>query len=172
MSTHTFGLVNVKMGPVAVDGGMGATLAPVGETVSGTMDMTTTDPTITDFNIEESDSPVESIVSTPGKISLAWSTYDVSGGNLVKFFGGAYTAQAGSVPAFWEAPDSMIDQEVSLEITDRKGNVVTIPRAKISAKMGISFKRGKLGQVDITATVLQPTKVATPRLTITNPLTA
>lgn len=172
MPTHTFGLINVKMGPVAVDGGMGDTLAAVGETVSGTMDMTTTDPTITDFNIEESDSPVESIVSTPGKIALAWSTYDVGGPNLVKFFGGTYTAQAGTDPASWAAPDSMLNQEVSLEITDKKGNVVTIPRAKISAKMGISFKKDKLGQVDITATVLQPTKVGTPRLTIANPLTA
>lgn len=252
MAKHTFGLENVYMGDVAADGGIGTNLTPVGETVSGTMDMTTSEPTITDFNIEESDSPVESIVSTPGKIELNWSTYDVSGDNLEKFFGGTYSGIGGiatlgsltpgsgyttdgtynnvpltggagtgatanitiasgavtdvtivkpgsgydasdalsadsadlggnsgtafsqvvgtvSASASWEAPDSMVEKEQSLKVIDKKGNIVEIPRAKISANMGISFSKEKLGQVDIKATILQPTKSGVRRMKITYP---
>ncbi|MEO6610746.1 MAG: hypothetical protein ABIT05_01395 [Chitinophagaceae bacterium] len=252
MAKHTFGLANVEMGAIAGDGGMGTVLEAIGETVSGTAQMTTEDPTITDFNIEESDSPVESVVSTAGKISLAWSTYDVSGYNMYKFFGGTYTphksiatfgtvvggtlytngtytnvpltggtgqqarativvaggvvttvtlTQGGygytvadsmsalaaniggtgsgfSVPvatlsngsattSTWSAPDAFPDVEVSLKITDKKGNIVIIPRAKVSPKLGLSFAKDKLGQVDLTASVLQPTKSGEARMKIT-----
>jgi hypothetical protein len=253
MAKKIFGLASVEMGAIESDGGMGLTLAAVGETVSGTATMTTEDNTVTDFKIEESDSPVESIVSAAGKISFAWSTYKVDAATLEKFLGGTNTqyAAAGriltlgsitggssytpgtytnvpltggagtgatanitvagggavsvvtivnkgsgyvasntlsalaaniggtgtgfSVPVAtvgtlahetWEADDSFPDVEKSLKLTDKKGNVVTIPRAKISTKLGLSFSKDKLGQLDMVATVLQPTKTGEKRLTI------
>jgi len=247
MSKHTFGLQNVKMGPIAGDGGIGSALDNVGETVSGTCEMTTTDPTITDITIEESDSPIESIVQ-PGISQLAWSTYNVEGANLVKFFGGLFIAVKGilstgtitpgsgytndgtyedvaltggtgtgakativvtggvvtgvtitdpginytasdslsaaaanigtggtgfavavatvAAKSIYKAPDSETDVEQSLQIIDKKGNTVSIARAKISPKLGLSFDKTKLGQVDIVAKILQPDKVGESRYTI------
>jgi hypothetical protein len=247
MSKHTFGLQSVLMGDPENDGGMGLSLTEVGETVSGTAEMTTTDPTITDITIEESDSPIESIV-TPGISQFAWSTYNVEASKLVRFFGGAvvnigniltlgsitpgsgytnngtYTdvdltggtgtgakativvsgnavtsvtitdggegyeaadtlsaaaADIGTggtgfeVPVAtvttqtqYEAPDATADIEQSLKITDKKGNIVLIPRAKISPKLGLSFDKTKLGKVDIVAKILQPTKTGEKRYTI------
>ncbi|HEY8687666.1 MAG TPA: hypothetical protein VIM07_00410 [Chitinophagaceae bacterium] len=242
MSKHTFGLQNVEMGKVAVDGGMGTVLTAVGETVSGTAEMTTTDPTITDITIEESDSPIESIVEA-GITQMAWSTYNVDGDQLVKFFGGVFTPATGvktytltggtgytdgayndvaltggtgtgakanlvisggivtsatitnggtgytaadsltatglgagtlfaitvdtiATATTYGAPDAVLDIEQSLKIIDKKGNVVSIPRAKISAKLGLSFTKTKLGQVDIVAKVLQPSKTGEKRYTI------
>lgn len=245
MSKHIFGLKSVKMGPIADDGGMGTVLTTVGETVSGTFEMTTTDPTITDILIEESDSPIESI-SQEGITQIAWSTYDVSGDQLVKFFGGTFipatgiktfgtlaggtgytdgtytgvpltggtgdnatativiaggivtsvtlenggtgyttadslsadTAIIGAGTGFtiaagtiatdttYAAPDASKDVEQSLEVTDKKGNVLTVVKAKISSKLGLSFNKTKLGQVDVVAKILQPTKVGSARYTL------
>lgn len=249
--TKVFGLSSVKMGAIAGDGGMGTSLDAVGETVAGTASITSEDNTVTDFNIEESDSPVESVVSAYGKISFNWSSYDVGGRNMEKFFGGTwkpyktiatldtvtggtgYTngtynnvpltggsgsgalativvasgavstvtityggegyadtddlsaaastiggtgtgftvpvatlSNASATQSEWLAPDSFPDVEKSLELTDRKGNVINIPRAKISPKFGLSFSKEALGQLDLIATVLQPTKAGESRLSI------
>lgn len=249
MPKHVYGLVNVEMGAIESDGGMSLATEIVGETVSGTALLTTEDPTVTDFNVEESDLPVESI-SQQGKMTLAWSTYNVSAYNLYKFFGGTYTpykaiATFGSITAgsgytngtytnvpltggtgqearatitvaggvvtavvltqggygytvadsmtastsilgagtlfaipvatltngsgtfnTWSAPDTFPDIELSVKLTDKKGHVTKIPRAKIQPKMQLSYAKDKLGQVDITATLLQPTKTGEKRLTI------
>lgn len=254
MAKKIFGLASVKMGAVANDGGMGTSLVAVGETVSETAVMTQEDNTTNEFTIEESDSPVESIVSEVGAVTFAWSSYKVDAATLYKFFGGtvtpyiavggvkttnslvggsAYTngfytdvpltggtgtgatanitIAGGAVTAvdmvnrgsgyttsdelsasasniggtgtgftidaatvqtssaqqeLWEAPDAFPDVEVSLELTDKKGNVVKLPRNKISAKFNLSFNRTSLGQIDMVATVLQPTKVGEKRITI------
>ena len=164
MPKHTFGLATVKMGTIEVDGGMSLTLVEVGETVSGTMGVVSEDNTVTDFIIEESDSPVESIVSARGKVTLSWSCYNVEADNMIKFFGGTKVT---GPPVKWQAPDSFPDVEKSLEVTDKKGNVTIFPRAKLSAKLGLAFSRDKLGQIDIVATILQPTKAGEKRFTIT-----
>jgi hypothetical protein len=164
MAKHTFGLVNVEIGAIAGDGGMGTVLTPVGETVLGTMQMGQEDPTTTDFSIEESDSPVESVVTTPGVLTVAWSCYNLDADTMVKFFGGTKVT---GPPVTWSAPDTFADVEVSLKITDKKGNVFAMPRVKIRAKLSASFRKDALGQIDLIATILQPTKVAEPRIKVT-----
>lgn len=253
MAKHVFGLASAKMGAVGSGGTMGVALEEIGETVSGTAVMSSEDNQVTDFNVEETDSPVESIVSQAGKLSYAWSSYNVSADKMYRFFGGTLKqyksiATLGSVTAgtgytgtgtyydvplsggtgsgarativvaasavstvtitnggegytvadsltaantylggagtgfavpvatlanssatqtTWEAPDSFADAEKSLKLTDKKGNVVEIPRGKIQAKFSLSFAKDKLGQVDIVATVLQPEDASTKRLKIT-----
>ncbi len=255
MAKKIFGLSSIKYADVAVDGGMGSDFNTSPETVVGTATITQEDPTITDFNIEESDSPVESIQTQAGKVTFAWSSYNIGYLMLKKLFGGtgnlaqavgsvnvlgtltggsSYTngyyedvalsvntgsgsgaranikvsggavteveftalgsgytgtnelscaagliggtgsgwkvvvssVHASAVGETWEAPDTFPDVEKSLQLTDKKGNVVKIPRAKIVGKLGISFTKDALGQVDFTATVLQPSKSGEKRLTI------
>ncbi len=254
MAKKIFGLAALKISDVASDGGMGTALTTIGETVSGTATMTTEDNTVTDFTIEESDSPIESIVSQAGKITFAASTYKVDYNTAKKLLGGTgnpyrplgailtfgaitggssytngfyenvpltggagtgatanITVSGGAVTAVeivlpgtgyaaanslsaaaaniggtgsgfavpvgtvqtgspaaetWSADDAFPDIEKSIEITDKKGNVVKIPRGKISTKLGLSFAKDKLGQLDLVVTVLQPTKAGEKRLTI------
>lgn len=253
MAKKIFGLASAKIAPIASDGGMGTALETIGETVSGTATMSQDDNTVTDFKIEESDSPVESIVTETGKIAFNWSSYNVAYATLVKLLGGTgnlprpvgalnvlgtltggsgYTngfyenvpltggagtgatanitvtggavtsvvltnlgsGYAGGTPLSasnanlggagsgfsqaitsvyssaeqekWEMPDAFPDVEKSIELVDKKGNVVLIPRAKISTKLGLSFAKDKLGQLDMVATILQPTKSGEKRMTI------
>lgn len=88
MAKKIFGLQYLKFGPIANDGGMGTKLVTIGETVTGSANMTQEDNTNTDITIEESDSPIETIVSTVGKILFNFSTYNVSYRVLQKLFGG------------------------------------------------------------------------------------
>lgn len=252
MAKKILGLASIKIAPIASDGGMGTDFFTVGETVAGTASMTSEDNTVTDFTIEESDSPVESVVTQQGKISINWSTYSVNYRTLNKLFGGTGnlaqavgsinvlgaltggsgygngyfedvpltggagtgaranikvsggavvsvemtalgSGYAGGTPLSaaaaniggggtgfsqaitsvhaavvvekWEAPDSFPDVEISLQGTDKKGNVVKFPRVKLSSKPSLSFAKDKLGQIDIAGTVLQPTKSGEKRWT-------
>lgn len=169
MSKYKLGLVNIKTGAIAVDGDMGTTLTAIGDTVAGSATMTTSDDTKTDFNIEESSSPVMSIISTPGAITLTWSTYNNDVDNLVRMFGGTKVAGNGTTTGdTWNAPDTFQELEQSIEVQWKSGGKVIIPRAKISGKLNLSFKKDTLSQLDITATVLQPTKAGVSRLSIQN----
>lgn len=253
MAKKVFGLASLKIADIAGDGGMGTNLQTVGETVSGTAVTSQGDNTSTEFTIEESSSPIESIVSAEGKITVAWSSYRVDYITMKKLFGGTgnyyqvagtiltlgsitpgtlytngyyenvtmtggagtgaranITVAGGGVTAVeiisggsgyaaannlsaiaadiggtgsgfqvpvasvasttlaesWAAPDSFPDVEKSLQLTDSRGNILKVPRAKIAAKIGLSFAKDKLGQIDMVATILQPTKTNEKRFTL------
>lgn len=168
---YGLGLVTIKIGAIAGDGGMGTSLVAVGNTVAGSANLTSADDTKTDFNVEEQDDPVQSIVSAKGAKTLSWSCYDVDGATLFKFFGGTYTAYnaTGPVHEKWEAPLTAPALYVSIEVTDKNLNVMSIVRALVSAKFNWSFAKDKLAQVDLVATILTPTKAATPPITIVYP---
>lgn len=252
MGKYKLGLVDILMGAIAVDGGAGTALTPVGDTVAGTAKMDTSEASLTDFKIEESDSPVQSIKSEADTISVSWSTYNNDAANLQRLFGGTITAGvAGALNVLgaitggsgyangsysnvpltggtgtgatanivvsggvitsviivnsgtgyaagtplnasvanlggtgtgfavavtsvmlsgerWNAPDAIPQIEQTLRIQMKQGGQVLIARAKISAKLTMSYSRGALSQIDITANVLQPTKVGEPRLVIIN----
>lgn len=109
-------------------------------------------------------------ITTPGSGYTAADSLSASNTNL----GGTGTgfavvvATVDDVGETWHAPDSIPEIEQTLKIQMRVGGYVLIPRAKIAAKLTMSFKRDAVSQIDITASVLQPTKVGEPRLTIVN----
>ncbi len=251
MAKHIFGLVSAEISDIASDGGMGTALEQLGETVSETAQLATEDATQTDFTIEESDTPVESI-SVPGKVTLAWSTYNVDGYTMFKLFGGVYTphksvltfgtivggsayvngtynnvlltggtgqqvranitvaggavtvvalahggygytvadslttantnlggtgtgftvpvatlTNSAATTSTWSAPDTFPTIDKSVRIVDKKGNITIFPRVRLSPKLTVAFSKTKVGQVDITGTILQPTKSGVPKYTIT-----
>jgi hypothetical protein len=249
---YDLGLMNAMMGDVAVDGDMGTSLVAVGDTVADSATMTTASDTTVDFKTEESDSPVKTIVTVPGTITITWSTYNNSVDQLVRLFGGTkvagtnaingqvattntlvggtgytngtytnipatggagtgatldITVAGGAVTAAtinnpgsgyaanntlsatsgigggtgfsikvasitntpaagdtWNAPDTFDQIEQSLQMIWKTGAWIKIPRASISAKLNMSFKKSTLTQIDITATVLQPNKAGVARL--------
>lgn len=254
MAKKVFGLVSIQAAPIASDGDVGTDFFTIGETVQGTCTMAQADNTTTDFAIEESDSPILSIKSQAGALTLSWSSYNIKYYILKRLFGGTgnlvqangaintlgtitpgtgYTTgyyenvalsggagtgaianikvSGGGVTAIdftalgsgyavanalttaaaniggtgsgftvnvasvysaalaesWQAPDSLDETEWSLKVTDKNGNTLVIPRAKIAAKLGLSFAKDKLGQMDFVGTILQPTKVGVKRLTLT-----
>lgn len=166
MPAYKIGLVDIKIGAIAGDGGMGTTLVAIGNTVADSPSFTTEDPTKQDFNIEEQDAPVYSITTSPGKKSFAWSCYDVDADTMVDLFGGTKVAAAGGAPEMWKAPNQLPEIEKSLQLNWKNGGGIDFPRVKITSKVAFSFKKTALSQIDIVADVLQPTKANEPDMTI------
>lgn len=169
---YGLGLVSIEFADVAGDGDYGTVFTLLGNTVKGSAQLTTADGTTTDFNIEEQDDPVETVQSTKGKTTLAFSCYDVQGPTLVKFFGGTYTPYDAGPPIVDETytpPDSVPTIEQTVRVTDKKGNVLKICRGSVKAKFNWSFTSDKLAQVDVTIDILAPTKADVKSYTIVYP---
>lgn len=151
------GLASIKVGAVAGDGGMGTSLAALGETYQDSCTFVSADPEKTEHYSEESDDAFE-VTYKLGLRTLKWSIFNFDADQMVKVLGGTVT---GTSPKVWNAPAAYTSIEQSIEITDKKGNVIQIPRAKIAAKLNISFGKKNVGLIDIEATVLVPTKAGT-----------
>lgn len=166
MSKYKIGLTNIKLGDIAVDGGMGDSLSNVGNTVEGSATLVTEEGQTTDFKIEESDSPIMSIATEADSISLSWSSFDCDASQLQRMFGGTVVPATSGQGETWEAPDVIPELEQSLEAIWKNGDKLQVPRAKIKAALAMSFNRGTMSQINITATILQPTKENTPRMKV------
>lgn len=165
------GLVKVEFSDIAADGGIGSTFTQFGDTVKDSFSLTETDPTTQDFNIEESDDPIDTITTAKGVESAAWSTYNVEPDYMVIMFGGTKAGTGVEGDEYtWTPPDTQPEVEKSMRITDRNGLVIAICRVKLTAKKNLSFQGSKLGTLDITAKILTPTKAAEPKYTITYPV--
>lgn len=92
MAKKVYGLSKVEIAPIASDGGAGTSFTELGETVAGTANLTQEDNQETDFNIEESDSPIASITSTFGKLIANWSSYKINASMLQMVLGGTAVA--------------------------------------------------------------------------------
>ncbi len=169
MAKKSIGLESIKMGLIAGDGGMGTTLTQIGATVSDSASITTEEGTTTDFPIEENDAPFFSIQSTAQKQTLAWSTYDVDLDTMARFYGGTVVVGTGGEGDSWDMPDTLPVLERSIEVITKDGWRIQIPRASINTKMQWNLSKTKLAQLDITATILQPTKTGVKKANFREP---
>lgn len=162
---YTLGLSKIEIGAIANDGGMGTTLSQLGYTYQDTCTMTQEDPETNEFYAEEEDDPVVAI-SKAGKISFAFSLMNPSPEAMVELMGG--TASKSSTSASendtWEAPNSTVQIEKSVKITPLQGYTISVPRMKITAKINAEFQKSGIFLVEVSGTILTPTKADTPKL--------
>jgi hypothetical protein len=162
---RSLGLTTLKIGAIAGDGGMGTSLAVLAYTEKDSAKITTTDPEVKEFFVEEVEPPIEVITTKPSVMTLEFSIHDIQPDTLIAIFGGT---KAGT-PAVYTPPDVTAEVEKSIEITTLTGHIMKIVRAKIIANFDWSLNRQELSRVKIKATVLTPTKAATAPYTITMP---
>lgn len=167
MAKAEIGLKQFLMGDVAPDGGMGTVLTELGPTVIDTALLTTEQPTVNDFPVEEKDDPFYTQV-TPGKKTVTLSVYDVTPASLVRVLGGTATTDA-SGNAIWECPQEYPQIEQSLRLITKKNGIVDIPRAKVYAVPQFNFRKSALWQVDISADILIPEKAGVAPVKYTQP---
>lgn len=166
---RVYGLTSVLLGPIAVDGGMGATLTEVlGATAKGTASLIYTPPTIADIETEETDDIDDQIVTAPGKWELKLESYNVSAKSMGDTMGGEYTAGVDPLPDTWESPDTIVQQEGSAKVTTRTGVVIEIPRLKYLATPTFALTKNEFGKISLMGTALKPTKAATASLKFTD----
>ncbi len=163
MGQINIGLTKVELGNIAVDGGMGTTLAALGNTLEGTMNLNTDDPQVTEFFVEEFDDPLHE-EHREGKKTIAFTVADPDLQTLVKVFGGAVTGTG--VSEVYTPPLTPATVEQSVKITPKRGIGFNIVRAKITAKFTSQIGRGALLGLEISGAILRPTKADTAPFTI------
>jgi hypothetical protein len=161
---YTLGLTTIQFSAIASDGGVGTSFSTLGQTYENTCVLATDDPETTEFFIEESDTPVVSS-SKEGKTTLKFSVADPDIDTLTELLGGTVTGV--SPNRVWKAPATLPTVERSIKLTPKQGFAnFTIARASISAKMNSTFSKKNLFLIEVTATVLTPTKALEAKLTI------
>lgn len=153
--TRILGLDKIEVGDIEADGDVSTSFAQLGVTYRDTADLTQDDPEVTEHNSEENDEP-EEVIMTKGKTSIKWSIVNAAPNTLAEVLGGNVTGVAPD--EVWEAPSTAQDIEKSIKITPKRGKVITIPRAKIQAKINYKLARTGIFLVEITANVMTPTK--------------
>lgn len=154
-SLATYGLSKIEIADILPDGGVGTTFSTLGYTYEGTCKLVEADPDVTTFNAEEIDIPVVEIYKG-GKIDLQFSIMDAVPATLAILMGGSAT---GSTPnRKWEAPASKTTVEKTIKLTSVEGYKITIPRAKITAKLNAEMSRKNILLTDVVATVMPPQK--------------
>lgn len=160
---RTLGLETIEVGDIALDGGVSTSFAPLGVTYRETAELTQEDPEVTEHYSEENDEP-EEIVTSKGKTTITWSIINSDPETLAGVLGGQVKLVDGN--DVWEAPPGGVEIEKSIRVTPKRGARITIPRAKIVAKINYKIARTGIFMVELTATVLTPRKAGTASMII------
>lgn len=153
MGKVTIGLSKIEIGAIAVDGGMGTSLASLGYTYKDSCSLVTADPETTEHYSEEKDDPVASS-DKGGKTTLSFQVMDPDVDVLAILLGGTADTTAGT----WAAPDSIPVIEKSVKVTPTQGLYFEFPRMKLTAKINANFSKSGILLIDVVGTVLTPTK--------------
>lgn len=164
---RAIGLEYIKVGDIAEDGDMGTVLAALGVTYKDTAELTQADHEETIHESEENDDP-EEIITKRGKKTLKWSIMNYDPTTLVKVLGGTVTGVAPN--EVWNEPDTTPDIEQSIEYKSKNGVITRIPRSKVVGKLNWKLSQKGVALVDITATIMTPTKAGVKRLQIGRPV--
>lgn len=158
-SIVTNGLVGIKLGDLAADGGPATTLVKLGNTMQDSCSLIDADPESTDFFAEEFDLPMFS-KNKQGARKLSFQIMDPDVDVLAKVFGGTVT---GTTTKVWNAPVKMPTIEQTVEITMESGfDKLTINRGSVTAKINSQIGKKNIFLVDITVVALQPIKAGVP----------
>lgn len=155
MGVITTGIGKIEFGEIAADGGVSTTFAAWGYTLEGSAAINTDDPTETEFKVEEIDAALDTDV-TAGKMSLTLTIADPDEETLVNIFGGAKTGTGAATVYTFPTANPVVEK--SIKVTPKKGLGIIVPRAKLTGKFSSEVGRGKLLGIEITGTILQPTK--------------
>lgn len=152
---RAIGLKSIKIGEIEADGSMSTNLEILGETYQDSAEIVQADSEKTEIYSEEDTEPVE-IIEIRGGITVKWSIFNVDPEVLKKVLGGKVTGTAPN--KVWEQSENDEKIERSIELITKTNNIVTIPRAIISAKFNWKVSKKGVALIDITGRVLKPKK--------------
>jgi len=89
-----------------------------------------------------------------GKETITLQLMETQVDNLVLFLGGTKTVVA--TRDRWSKPTTATDIEKFISITTNDGTTIQIPRAKLTARKNLQFRRNGIWLIDVTLTPLTP----------------
>lgn len=164
MASYLYGIKSVKYGDVVATGSgfempASGDLTPWAYTVQGSLTISEDESTTTEFYVEEVTTPVHSIVTDPGKLTMTWRAYDMTPALIAVMKGGA--TGTGSGEEYYYGPESVEAIEKSLEITTTNDIVFEIPRASCLSRFDSVLGRENLLEMEVKATALAPETTGT-----------
>jgi hypothetical protein len=150
--TLNIALEKIEAGTPAADGDLSPSLDVLGNTFKESASITQEDNQTHEFEVEEQDEPIESIVTKKGTTTIKWELVEFDPEVMVKIWGGTVNGDK------WEEPEVMPEIELSVRLTPKIGKPFTYPRCKISAKIEYNATRAGIARITITATKLKPKK--------------
>jgi hypothetical protein len=161
MAKYALGIKAVRFGTPEkdVDGNfvMPAALEQFAETVQGSMTLEETDPTVQDFNTEESDAPELQSITESSKLEGTWQTRDLSSAGVKKVKGGTVVEDNGvDTPESYEAPAKTTFIELAVEIETDTGMKVNVPRANLRGRFVGNLGKEEAWKLEVKFTALSP----------------
>ncbi|MFB5946125.1 hypothetical protein [Albibacterium profundi] len=154
-SVITLGLVDIKVGAPAADGGPGTTLAKIGKTYKNTCNLVQDVADVTE-HFEEGKASPEVRRKFKKSAVLTFSIMDPDLQFLSDYVGGAVSGSGAS--ATWNFDGAVIIPDKTVVATPQQGLEITIPRGDIEAVINSDFSDEGIFLVDFTVTPLTPTK--------------
>lgn len=167
MPKYGNGLTSVSFGTIANDGGIASSFTQLGSTLAGSMKWESAEGTKQEFFIEEQNDPVLSKTQS-GSSTVSWTCVDISPVKMQEMFGGTVTGAGTTGDEYiYHAPVGGISAvEKSLKIVNGEGDEFLIVRASVFPAFSMAFAKDQIGQINIKATILTPTKANTPSYSI------
>ncbi|MCK9592712.1 MAG: hypothetical protein M0Q91_11975 [Methanoregula sp.] len=158
LTKYAYGIAGVKYGTPTGTSSMPGTLTPWAQTVQGSFTLSESESTTKDFFVEETSTPVESIVSEAGALSITWRAYDLTPALIVIMKGGTAGVQGtGSTQMQSYAGPVTIDKvNLALEVTTTSGAIFHFYKASCLCRFDSAISREQMLEVEVTATMQDP----------------
>lgn len=153
MGQITNGIDLIEIGDTGTDGAMATSLRVLGHTNIDSASITEADGTVTDFLVEELDTPIYS-TNVPGKKTMTFQVADPDLEAFQEVFGGTITGTGDA--AVWNAPQTIPRREISIKITPKIGYIIQIPRAILMPRLSADLGKNRLVMIEVTADILNP----------------
>jgi hypothetical protein len=165
LTKYAYGIASVKYGTPTGTASM-PSVTSWAQTVQGSLVLSEAESTTKDFYVEETSSPVVSLVTEAGALTITWRAYDLTPALLVIMKGGTAGVQGSgsSQMQSYAGPVTIDSLNLALEITTTSGVVFSIYNAACLCRFDSSISREQLLEVEVTATVQDPGDGGSPYL--------
>lgn len=158
---YSFGLKvdGLKIGNIAIDGGLATTLVSPGSPRENTVKVTPSDSSDTDFYKEGDDSAPAITITKKGVTMIEYDLLTFDPEVIADLTGGSTTGTGENI--IYSEPVGSVIVEKSHVLTDKQGRNWTFPRTKITAHLIGVFTNTDVNVVRVKAKVMMPKKAGT-----------
>ena len=153
---YAYGIASVKFGTPTGSNSMPGEVTAWAQTVEGSLTLSEDEATMKDFKVEETTTPVKSIVTDVGALTAKWRAYDISVEMIETVKGGTGTESEAPTDHTYAGPVQVVAQDLALEITTTNGVVIEIYNAAVVARFDGSISRESLLEMEVTAKAQDP----------------
>lgn len=155
---YVFGIKSVKFGTPTGTKTMpdAGDMTAWAQTVEGSLTLSEDEATTKPFKVEETSTPIKTIVTDSGALAIKWRAYDMSVKQVEKVKGGTGTEGIAGTAHSYEGPVQVVAQDLALEIETTNGVKWLIFNAAVVARFDGAISRESLLEMEVKASAQDP----------------